>query len=113
MGTYQTSVTAFVRAWATQQARDAEITGAEYKARDVMEYIYCTAQEINGVYVSTRTRTGTRIVISQRQNLLLELELKLSSNSSHILSQNSKLRVFSPLILFLSSFHFSFYMLHT
>jgi len=50
MGTYQTSVSAFVRAWVTQQARDAEITGAEYKAKDVIQYLYCTGEKINDVY---------------------------------------------------------------
>ncbi len=51
MGTYQTSISSFVRAWVTQQARDAEITGAEYKAKDVIQYLYCTGEKINDVYV--------------------------------------------------------------
>ena len=48
---------AFLRAYAAQQAKEAEMRDANYDAGEVLEYLSCTAVQVNDVYVSKTEHT--------------------------------------------------------
>ena len=66
MGTYETSITTFLKAYATQQTNEADITGVKYEAEDVLEYLVCQAMEVNDVYVSAINTVISWTFLSQR-----------------------------------------------
>lgn len=52
IGTYQVPVSAYLKAHAAEQAKEASVTGAKYEGQKMQDFLYCQAAKINNVYVS-------------------------------------------------------------
>lgn len=50
IGTYKTTVDSFIRAYAVQQAKEAQMRETDYDASEVLQYLSCTAVEVNDSY---------------------------------------------------------------
>ena len=63
IGTYKTTVDSFIRAYAVQQAKEAQMRETDYDASEVLQYLSCTAVEVNDSYVSETECTSIYIYI--------------------------------------------------